>query len=107
MLNRVFFRSPDSADRRLCLLSGHTISVGSEWMELAPVFHQEAYAAGCEHKTVLEAMETPLQASPEQIQDDIEIAIPESERQPEPQEPGDFKVVVVDDDSTTDLSDYI
>lgn len=44
------FRSPNGADIRIALLSGHTAIVGAEFRELAPIFHRAAVAAGCERR---------------------------------------------------------
>lgn len=51
MHEKTMFRSPDGNDIRLCLPSGHVAVVGKDWIELLPMFHTEAFDAGCEHKT--------------------------------------------------------
>lgn len=41
------FVSPDGTDIHISLTSGHAALVGSEPVELAPIFHREAIARGC------------------------------------------------------------
>lgn len=59
------FRSRTDEPVRLALLSGHTAVVGRDWRELPPIFHADAYKAGCQAEDSAAVEETTVKPGPD------------------------------------------